>query len=538
MKFIFLFLIFLCACGGTGNGNLRIDSQGGEGIGLPEPSIAGQTPRFKLTELAAVQEQFLTINDNIVFTGLREQMEEQKSLKNVRLAVKSHCLLNEDTVLIKEFNKALKPSIPLIELLPEEVLLHQGDHYPSCGFSFKAENKKGAAHHFELPQLPIMDYTKSRFIQFFSSSMKIDESFPYISMDNVADYWLDIGEQAPIDNLSLVCSDFSLSLRIRPQQFIPVSAFLFDQLKEKFIRKINRERPIQTCRILGYVGKVLTGVSYMFYLRYSAPPLRVSIDDDLFEDKESSFYFEFMRADGKGDKKDRPDIPLYSYSIRNSHPYPVYILIENYKEREGGWLILDFYGLYYSNRTGGFYSSHDDSFYLGSIKTLDGQTAQKRTEVGTFIKMEPKSEIAFSVILKHMFGLCRTKRIDKSEIHWLGGVVKYPDLKIYQLISDKVESVPLIHNIWQQLDTRFGKGFSILTDHVASKKATNNFDHLWFREGVCSGRIVADAHDPIIELYRKGQRAKTRWVDFTPVNYNQYMETNATLNFLIKPGSR
>ena len=434
MKFIFLFFILLCACGKTGDGNLHINSQHAGGIGLPEPSIEGQTSRFKLTELAAVQERFLTINDSIVFTGLKEKIEKQESLKNVKLTVKSHCILNKETVLIKEFNKELNQSIPLIELLPEEVLLHQGDSYPSCGFSFKAENKEGAAHHFELPQLPIIDYTTGRFIQFFSSSMRMDESFPYINMDNISDYWLDIGKQEPMDNLNLVCSDFSLSLNIRPQQFIPVSAFLFDQLKEKLRKEINEKRPIQTCRILGYVGKTLTGVSYMFYLRYSAPSLYVSIDDDLFEDKEAAFYFEFMRSNGMGDKKERPDVPLYSYSINNPHPYPVYILIENYSERREGGLLLDFYGLYYS-RKGSFYALHKDSFYLDSIKTLRGQTAQKKTAVGTFIKLEPGSKIAFSVVLKETFGLCRAKNRENGEIHWLGGIVKYPDLKIYQLVS-------------------------------------------------------------------------------------------------------
>lgn len=534
MKFIFLFFILLSACGGTGDKDLRIDSQKGNGIGIPEPSIVDQTTRFKLTKLAAVHEKFLTVNDNIVFTDLKEQMKEHKSLTEVKLKVKSHCLLNKERVLIREFTKELVPSIPLIELLPEEVLLYEGDNYPSCGFSFKAENKAGSAHHFELPQLPIMGYRENRFIKFFSSYQKINESFPYISMDSIDDYYMDLGEQKPIDNLSLICSDFDLSLPIRPQQFIPFSAFLFDQLEEKLQKKIKKQRPIQTCRIFGYVDKTLTGVSYIFYLRYSAPYLFVSIEDDLFEGKESSFYFEFMQSDGKGDKKNRQNIPLYSYSIRNSHPYPVYILIENYSKRKGKRreLLLDFYGLYYNSQIGGFYSSHEDEFYLGSIKTLRGQTAQEKTEMGTVIKLESQSEIAFSVILKKSFGLCRTRKSVNEQTYWLGGIVKYPDLKIYQLVSDKVESIPLAQNIWQQLDTKAGRGFSILTNYLTDGAEREKFDHLWFKQGICSRKIVADTNDPIIELYRSGSRVKTRWIDFTPVQQNQYRQTKIILGIL------
>ena len=93
-------------------------------------------------------------------------------------------------------------------------------------------------------------------------------------------------------------------------------------------------------------------------------------------------------------------------------------------------------------------------------------------------------------------------------------------------------------NIWQQLDTRPGKGFSILTNYLTNEKAVSNFEHLWFRQGICGGKIVADTNDPLIELYRDGSRVRTRWIDFTPVNYNQYQETDATIGVLINQLSR
>ena len=49
---------------------------------------------------------------------------------------------------------------------------------------------------------------------------------------------------------------------------------------------------------------------------------------------------------------------------------------------------------------------------------------------------------------------------------------------------------------------------------------------------------MADTNDPLIELYRDGSRVRTRWIDFTPVNYNQYQETDATIGVLINQLSR
>ena len=531
MKLFFLLLFFISACAREGDNKLYVDSshQDTSVVELPEPSVEGEKARFKLTQLAAANEKFFKINDHIVFTGLEEKIKSTKSLKDVQLKVKSHCIVNQDKVLIEEFNKSLNQSIPLIELLPAQVFLHQEDSYPSCGFSFKAEHKEGAAHHFELPQLPIVDYTTSRFIQLFSSSGKIDKPFPYIFMDNISDYWLDTGTQEPMDKLTLICNDFSLSLQIRPQQFIPVSVFPFDTLEEKVKQKINNKKPTQYCRLFGYKNTTLVGVSSVFYLSYSLSPLRVKIDDDLFEGKEKSFYFEIMTPEEER-KKNRPDIPLYSYIIRNPHPYEVYVLIEDLRKRKEE-LLLGFYGLYYKNGAS-FYVHHKDEFRLGGVQTNRGQTFQKQIEEGTFITLKPNSEIVFSVVLEHYFRLCSSsvRRENNSSIYWLGGIVKYPELKIYQLVSDNTDLIPLSQNIRHQLNTRAGKGFNLLTNYMENE----NIKDIWFRKGFCNGKIISRSTNPIIELHRYGGKFKTKWIDLTPITQANYSATDFIIGNIIK----
>ncbi len=527
---LFISVLFLPACNKKSEGppGSQIHDSQPNTVTLPEPSIQGETARFQLTKLAAVQERFLKLNDNIVFTGLeKKQLEDKSSFKDVNLHIKTHCILNQKKVVIREFNKPLQESIPLIELLPKEVLLYQVNT-PSCGFSFKAQNKEGSAHHFELPQLPIINHTANRFIELFNSSGKIKEPFLYVFMNKISDYWLDTGTQEQIDAVNLICDDFSLSLSIRPQQFIPFSAFPLNELNTQIKQKVTQSNHQQQCRIFGYKKNILTGVSSVFHLLYPQPPLHVKIEDSLFEheEKQQSFYFEIMQADGRH-KEDRPDIPLYSYVIENPHPYPVYILIENYKKRKEE-LLLNFYGLYY--KTGeSFYVWHDDIMQLSGVQLIKGENIQIHTiEEGHLIKLTPRSRIRFTVILNERFRLCSTVR---NKSHWLGAVIRFPDLKIYQLVSDQVNPVLMSQNILHQLDTHSGESFNILTDYLTGDLARNTFSHVWFRQGICDGTIVADTIDPVIELYRnfKVRPLKIRWIEFTSLIERDYLRTNQAI---------
>ncbi|MDE0119890.1 MAG: hypothetical protein OXM55_07790 [Bdellovibrionales bacterium] len=529
--FIILFISVLCtlACNNRGSHqeqNSQRESQAAPPtVTLPEPGVGTNGSRFKLTELAAAEKKIFQINDTIVFTGLEEQMKKQKFLKEVQLRVKLHCIFDTKKVLIKEFTRELQTSIPLIELLSQEALLPQESNYPSCGFSFKAEHKGGAAHHFEIPPLPIVDYDKHRFIQLLDSSGKIKDPFNYIFINELSRYWMDTGEQEPMNDLKLTCSDFSLSLPIRPQQFIPLSAFSFDSLEESIWEKVNKENPVQLCRIFGYKADTLVGVSSVFHLMYPQPSLRVGIDDDLFKNKEPSFYFAIMEPDGKKVKEPRPDFPIYTYSIKNPQPYPVHILIENYKERE---LYLRYYGLYHREGKS-FYSKTEELFSLGSIYTVKGQSAQNKTKMGTVITLEPKSEISFSALITEPFWLCSNSR-DGTLTHWLGTVVKFPDLRIYQLLSDQIETIPLSKNIMYELDTQADEHFDILTDYL-KKNSREKFRNIFFRKGLCSGTIIAKSKDPIIELY--GPKPRLRWIDFTPVYPGHFNNTDSSISKIL-----
>ena len=240
-------------------------------VELPEPSIEeltarGRIFRFKLTQLSVVKEKVFKINDNIVFSGLTERIRKNSSLREVQLKIKTNCVLDTGLVLVKNVTRPLSPAIPLIELLPLEALSTPSQSAPSCGFSFKAENKAGSAHHFEIPPLPIADFSHNRFIRMIHLRGEEEHSSRYIVMDSRANYWIDTGVEEPINHLKLVCTDFTLELSIRSQQFLPFSVFPFYKLEETMKARINKGNSQQNCRLFGFVNQVLAAVSYFFRL--------------------------------------------------------------------------------------------------------------------------------------------------------------------------------------------------------------------------------------------------------------------------------
>ena len=498
-------------------------------VEIPEPDIGVEGSRFKLTELSTLDEKIFRLNDNITFTGLSEQMKKQSFLKDVQLKIKLHCTFDDKTVFTKEFIRTLSQQIPLIELLSSEVLLPLEDKYPACGFSFSAEHKGGAAHYFELPHLPIVDYADNRFIRLLTSSGELEKVFPYVFMDNITDYQIDTGTEESIDSLNLMCSDFSLSLKVRYQQFIPFSVFPFETLAEEQKQQITNEQPTQQCRIFGHRNNVLVGISSVFHLVYPTPSLSVGIDRKLFKNKEHTLYPAVMKIGKRGVIQNRPDIPLYTYYISNPHPYPVHILIENYKEKESE-LELQLYGLYHmAGRS--FYRREQELFDLGHINTIKGQAIQTNIkEEGTLIRLEPKSRISFSSMLTENFSFCNNISRDGVITHWLGVVVEYPKLKIYQLISDKIRPVLLSQNIRHELDTEFGEHFKILTKYLTAK-ANRSLGDIFFRRGTCSGKIDPKSTDPTIK-FRSGGRL-LKFINFTPVPQYKYHKTDVGIANII-----
>lgn len=271
--FLFLFVICLSACSESDGDDAPEGSKGDNvTVELPEPFIEGLTDhgkvfRFKLTQLSIVKRKVFRINDSIVFTSLEERIKENKALKEVQLKIKTNCVLNSGEVIIKNFTRPLSPSIPIIELMTSEILFADVRGITSCGFSFKAEHKSGSAHHFEIPHLPILDFHTERFIRVLHLLGETEQSSQHISMNSKAKYWIDTGAEKPIDYLKLVCSDFTLELPMRPQQFIPFSVLPFYELEEKIKRRFNTERNYRPlCRLFGYVNNILVAASYFFSL--------------------------------------------------------------------------------------------------------------------------------------------------------------------------------------------------------------------------------------------------------------------------------
>ena len=549
---VFLF-VFMCACDEQAKpGTVQIDSEppDKEVVELPEPLVEdGNDTRFTLTGLKAVEEKFFKINDDIVFTGLEKQLKTDEFLQEVMLRIRVHCVVNENKVLIREVTRNLSHAIPLIELLPVEALLPQeGETLPSCGFSFKAEHAGGAAHHFELPVLPVQNYKTGTFIQLLNvKEGKVDKLFPYVFMDQVSDYWIDAGNKEPVDNLHLICSDFSLNLPIRFQQFVPFSVFRFYQLFKEEEKMQNISSPHQLCRIFGYKKDTLVGVSPIFNLLYPPPRLHVKIDTDVLLDGKTEWEDagdEFYRLIINDEKW--IDVAMYTYVIENPYQHPVHILFHHSDEVTE--LSHGLYQLYHSLSNGqNFYERDPSALKLGKIQMLEGTVNIQPLESPVIINqyenegflatLHPQSQIQVPVVLSSEYSaFCDMDDRDKGA-YWMGAIIRFPDLGIYQLNNPNIDSIPLEKNIIYKLDTKAGESFNILPDYVLESRSVSESRYLWFREGSCSvgkiGMIKAVSKDVMIEMRRSTNKARIRWVPTTPISQAQFNKGNRVVRQLV-----
>jgi len=92
-----------------------------------------------------------------------------------------------------------------------------------------------------------------------------DEKNSRFLIKNLPIYWVDTGLETNMDNLRLVCDDFSLSFSFRFEQRIPFSFLPFNELDQEVKNKLERS-PYQSCRFFGYSDNKLTGVSMLFQL--------------------------------------------------------------------------------------------------------------------------------------------------------------------------------------------------------------------------------------------------------------------------------
>lgn len=509
-------------------------------LSLPEPLIQeDKKTRFKLTQLAVVKEKFLTISDHIVFSGLENKINLTKHLKDIKLHVKSHCIIDQKKVMIQNFERNLTLSIPIIELLPVEVLIHKYD-LSSCGFSFKAIHKDGSAHHFELPQLPIKGYNEDHIIKIFSDQRIINKDFSYIKVDNISDYWLDLGTTIVMDKIDLICDDFDLSITTSQQQIIPLSAFLFHTLDEEVQNKIKETKPNQNCRIFGYKNKVLSAVSAYINMLYYQVPLKVDVDSNILPIVPTS-YAQLVRDEYQTARRNQDDDKrsIFTYSIKNHKKHDVYILIKD-RNDNGDTLQVGFYNLYYSltnsNNTH-FYDDVSDDMELGEIETIGGRPIKNKIKkVGTFITLQPGTSIQFSVLFDIDLEICEIN--GKENLKWLGGIMKYPDLKIYQLFSDNIKDIPLSQNIQHTLDTQAGTGFAIHTEYLGHHKKLEKIKSvdLFFKYGSCyDDKVMRDPLDPQSIIYVDSNddgnlRAnELKWINYYDIDQIYFKDTQLIL---------
>ena len=509
-------------------------------VELPEPSLgipgtqgSQTTSRFKLTELSAVSNPSINIKEDIIFSGIQNKF--QVPFDEISLKVKSHCIFNtvegKEQVLIRNYERKLTPSIPIIEILPAKVLLHKGIGYPACGFSFKAENKAGSAHHFEWPQLPIVDYKDGRSFSVIHdksvlpSLERSKEPFLHVFAEHITDYTLNTGSENRIQNLQLICDDFSLSLSLNQQQFIPFIAFPFDSVSQETMEDIHNFNPYQDCRLFGYSNKTLVGVSTSFKLVYSAlrPVEIIKRNNPDFEFDGDVFYAQLLNSN-KGLKKSLNGLQLYSMEIFNHNQYPVYIFIKAQKAKQAKVQSYSFYQLGTRDRPGNpifdKYSHYTDdvvSVSLDTPKIKKGEVVIKETQNGTLITMQAHAWIQLSVVLYEVPDICYVtkKAEDYHFIKWLGTLFKYPAFDIVQLVSDQLPPTSN-QNIVQKLDTtNFEEPhLSIFSRKFLNPSAgVNQMASLDFLRGnICLEPPKAFGTQSVLNVYRKPGNRPGHWL--------------------------
>ena len=492
-------------------------------VELPEPAVRTQGTqdgtRFKLTELSAINDKFIKIQEDMVFSGIEETIKEP--LKEISLNIKSHCIFRTakepEKVIIKEYTRELTAVIPIIEIVPAEVLLHKGNGYPTCGFSFKAINKAGSAHHFEWPQLPIVDYKEGRDFSLLTKEEPQTDTLVHLFTDRLSEYTLNTGPKNHIQQLDFVCDDFSLSLLVRPLQFIPLIAFPFHSQLVETIDNIKQKNPFQNCRIFGYNNNTLLGVSAFFKLVYpSHRPFKIKKRNNSdFMVSGDAFHSQIVHSTGEL-KKNIDGIPLYSIEIINPFLYPVHIFIKEQENRT-----MQSYSFYQTAKQlapkdpvwekQSMYNDDTVPFSLDKLAIKNGEAVIKETTEGTLITIEPNAWVSLSVVLNQAPDICNVKKRFSKErsVDWIGSLFEYPELGIFQLVSDKLPFTAK-QNIVQKLNTTNFKEedeprhLSILSSkNLENNSQMQEIRHLLFRAGRCfKNPSQFDYTKPILSVYR------------------------------------
>ena len=288
---------------------------------------------------------FFTLQDNIAFPDLAQKIKVP--LSDIQLTITAVCVLEENTdqSFVKTSQIALKPNIPIIELIAEKALLYAQD-MPSCSFKFSAQNSFGSKHIFEFPKMPIKGHIQSVGLDLQQNLQSLKTS--YIQLSSLPN--LQIATRANINRIQMICDNLLLSnvQFLDSEKNIPFKS-------EPNLSEVITQKPghiQELCRFFGYKDNILMGISKLFNILYHQEPPKISVtyNSHLMQNANvfyqasqqadpNVFYQASQQADPNATTQDNV-IPLYRQFIHNLNNHPIHLLIKKVGT-------ISYYGLYY-----------------------------------------------------------------------------------------------------------------------------------------------------------------------------------------------
>ena len=234
-------------------------------------TLSGKNQRTALLNglMENIQESTFYINDYIDF-------ETNANLNDVQFHIITQCIESKNqNKFVKNITIPFKRKIYLIEMLPEEIFsygklwwVNNNTNSPSCSFHFKAVDRTGSIHYFELPHLPVSSFQHSWNLNLMDKvnpvQFKNSENFPVLLMEKISNYQL-VSSAPEIDELKLICNKVpTVSFKVANQQQYNLWGLLeWSQLQIK--------NTSSACRFLSLYKNNVVGVSQIFPL---VPPVK------------------------------------------------------------------------------------------------------------------------------------------------------------------------------------------------------------------------------------------------------------------------
>ena len=506
---------------------------------LPEPVIRDGDTQIKFKEFVN-QKKHLQLKSHIHFTKL--DTTSKTSLTDITLTIQTHCIVNTDKQITQTFTKPIKPSISILELIPQDVFLFTKSTPPVCSFSFHAKNKAGDSHYFKLPPIPIDNFPDKHRLKIISpSGTEISKEFPYVLFNEFHNYWISFPTQEPSRHLHFICENNTSSSFITSQQFIPFWHFPPIPIN-KDLKKLITNQPYQKCRILSYHNKTREAVSLTFHLVHDIQPPLVYVTNH-FNKHDNPFQQAILH---KALPQENQDLPVYDYNILNTHSYPVNILILKPVNESGDLLEelkIPIYSVYYDRNESMYETNYlylDFSDILKHIKENNTEAVIISTSDGLLITIPPKSKITFPARINDRFQFCTSSR-------WLGSFITVPHLEIHQLISGNHNLISLSENMTGKLIPPHSKNITFPEEEnwFYNENLAPLYHTFVFRNGSCTNTRGIRIHDnkPPLSIYSKtGRYGDTHMkIEFVPlhipIHMDEYKKTHHFISNVLFPKS-